>query len=344
MAFIASLAYETPPHKISQKGFAKKVAQASGLDTQQTAWLERVYQQSAIETRYSVLEEFCHDVDAWTFWKNPSTKERNEQYKIHAPQLSLKACKKALDQWVKDPKSITHIIYVSCTGLLAPGVQAYLQAALGLDSQIKQYGITFMGCFGAFKALQVAHGFVSQDPNAVVLIVCTELCSLHFQQTTSHELQIGNALFADASAACIVVGTGGQYRLVRHASQIVPDTADKMSWDLSDNGFLFGLKKEVPDLIAQNVFAFVDTLKINPQECVWPVHPGGKSIIQAVEKGLGLTSSQTNASWDVLRQYGNTSSCSFLIVLQHLKAHEQWAVGLGFGPGLTFEGLLLEAM
>ncbi len=348
MAYITSLAYELPLNKIAQKGFAKKVARASNLDASFTAWLERVYAQSAIEARYSVLEEFCYDVEKWNFLKNPSTKARNEQYKLHAPALSEGACKKALKQWGKDPKSITHIIYVSCTGLIAPGPQVYLQQALSLSPYVKQFAITMMGCFGAFKALQLAHAFVEQDPKAVVLAVCTELCSLHYQPLPSHELQIGNALFSDASAACIIEKEKGHLRLVKHESMIVPDTREKMSWDISDNGFLFGLNKDVPELLEKEVKAFCQKLlpaDIAIQDCAWPIHPGGKAILHAVEKALSLQPHQTTTSWRVLRDIGNTSSSAFLIVLNYLlqnKPKEKYAVGLGFGPGLTFEGLLLS--
>ena len=357
MAHILSIAQSVPEHCIVQKGFAAHVAKASGLTAPQTQWLEKVYSQSAITTRYSVLEEFSCDCSKWSFWNNgpPSSQERNDLYKEHAPNLSKNACQKAINAWGQDPQKITHIIYVSCTAVVAPGIQAYLQEALHLSTDVCQFGLNMMGCFGAFKGLQMASAFCSQNPNNRVLVVCCELCSLHFQQTQCQEAQIGNALFADASAACIVAleptrSEKSLYRICQHKSQILPETRDKMTWDLSNSGLVFGLKKEVPELIKTHVASFATSFLTNDisiHDCLWPIHPGGKGILQAVEEALTLSKTQTTASWQVLKDYGNISSASYLFVLNQLlqqKPEKKWAVGLGFGPGLCFEGMLLEIM
>jgi predicted naringenin-chalcone synthase len=354
MATIVRIAHKTPPHAILQKSLASNVAKASNLDAQGAKWLERVYEQSGITTRHSVLEDFSNDVENWSFWNkgSPSTFQRNALYKLHAPILSESACRQVLSEWGQDPKSLTHIIFVSCTGIVAPGIQAYLQNALGLNTSICQLAINMMGCFGAFKALQVAQSFCDQNSCHKVLIVCTELCSLHFQQTTAPEAQIGNALFADGSAACIVENDHqtGIYRIEKQKSAILPDTADKMTWEISDNGLIFGLKKDIPELIKQHVHAFATSLlpeNTSLQECLWPIHPGGKGILLAVEQALGLSKEHTATSWSVLNQYGNISSATFLFVLNALrqqKSDKKWAVGLGFGPGLCFEGILLEVL
>ena len=357
MAHILSFGQAIPAHAINQKSFAAEVAKASNLNATQTRWLERVYKQSAIAVRYSVLVDFSKPYDQWNFWNTslPTTRERNELYKQHAPILSKKACQTALDEWGQDPKSITHIIYVSCTGIIAPGIQAYLQHALNLSPNVCQFGLNMMGCFGAFKGLEMAHAFSNQNAKNRVLVVCTELCTLHFQQSDSQELQIGNALFADGSAACIVGGAPqaqekSLYRMASHKSLILPNSSEKMTWDVSDNGFIFGLKKEVPDLIQQHIKNFAKELLpegYSYKECLWPAHPGGKSILQAIEQALDLTSAHMDSSWEILKQYGNMSSPSFLFVLHHLrqqKPHQKWAVGLGFGPGLCFEGIRLEVL
>lgn len=341
MASIVRLASQAADHPIDQKSFASHIAKASKLDSSQTSWLHKLYQTSDIDRRYSCLEDFANN----PFWQNgsPTTAARNALYKEHAPILSQKACEKVLADW--DRASITHIIYVSCTGVIAPGIQTYLQKTLGLSPDVCQFGLNMMGCFGAFKALQMADAFCSQNQKTVVLIVCTELCSLHFQPTQSYEQQVGNALFADASAACIVANERTGFRLHRHKSRILANSQDKMTWDLVDTGLVLGLKKEVPDLLKEHIGSFVDQLLpkgYDVNDYAWPIHPGGKGILQAVEDALGLTRQSTETSWAVLNQYGNVSSASFLFVLERLRTEKQWAVGLGFGPGLSFEGLLLE--
>lgn len=356
MAYIVSIAHKTPAFAISQKHLAAHVAKASNLDAADARRLEKLYDQSGITTRYSVLEDFSLDVSNWSFWNkgSPTTKQRNELYKLHAPILSEMACKEALDKWGQDPKGITHIIYVSCTGIIAPGIQAYLQNALNLAQNVCQFGLNMMGCFGAFKALQMAEAFCAQSADARVLVVCTELCSLHFQQKASFETQIGNALFSDGSASCIVAqkpkdAENPLFCMHRHKSMILPNTSEKMTWEVSDNGLIFGIKKEIPDLIQQHIAKFANDLlpdDVNFDECTWPVHPGGKGVLQAVQHGLKLTQAHMQASWNVLKNYGNTSSSSFLFVLNEQLKHKskKWAVGLGFGPGLCFEGMLLEIL
>lgn len=331
------------------------MAVASNLTNEQTKWLEKVYKHSSVSRRYSVLPDFSQEVEKWTFWNKaiPTTKQRNEIYIQEAPKLAHEAASKAIDEWGQDPKTISHIIFVSCTGVVAPGVQAILQETLGLNADVNQFGLNMMGCFGAFKGLDMAAAFAKLDPTHRVLVVCTELCSLHFQQEASYELQIGNALFADGGAACIVGMSPTEHekslwRILKSKSLILPNTKDKMTWKVCDTGFVLGLKAEVPLLIQQHAASFVDMLLpegVTAADCLWPIHPGGKNILQAVEAALNLDKSQTQCSWDVLEQYGNVSSPTFLFVLDRLRKQtvsHKWSVGLGFGPGLSFEGVLLE--
>ncbi len=345
MAFIRDIAVCPAPYAISQEGFAKDIAKLAALDEKESFWLEKLYKASAIKTRYSVLEDFANH----PFWQNgsPTTYARNELYKQHAKELSYKAASQSLS--THDKETITHIIFVTCTGILAPGIQTYLQKALNLPATACQFAVTMMGCFGGFKALQMADAFCSQQKDAKVLIVCTELCSLHFQQRGSAECQIGSALFADASAACIVSNDRGDFCMHRHRSEIIPDTAEKMTWEVADSGLIFGLKKEIPELIRLSVATFAKKLLPDaalPTDCAWPIHPGGKGILEAVEDALQLPRRLTDHSWRVLEKYGNVSSASFLFVLHEMlqERHNKWAIGLGFGPGLSFEGMLLEVL
>lgn len=350
MVHILSLATATPPIGIGQDKLASKIASASNLNDAEKAWLERVFRNSAIEKRYSVLEEFSRECDGESFWKEkiPTTQTRNEIYKKEAPKLSLEAAKKALTAWGGDPQTITHLIFVSCTGIMAPGVQAILQQELSLSSTVNQFGLNMMGCFGAFKGLNMAYAFAKLNPQNRILLVCTELCSLHFQQSNDRELQIGNAIFADGSAACVVGECVGKSlcKIEKFASSIVPNTLTMMTWEVSDCGFRLGLKKEVPQLLKEHLAPFLHHLlpsRGSIDACAWPIHPGGKEILRAIQEALDLPEERLAASWSVLKQYGNMSSPTFLFVLEALKIPQQnWAVGLGFGPGLTLEGILLN--
>ena len=117
--------------------------------------------------------------------------------------------------------------------------------------------------------------------------------------------------------------------------------------DASDEGFDMTLSARVPALINQHIPSFVQKLaaSLPYEEVEWAIHPGGKSIVEAIEKSLGLDRSQTLSSWNVLHQFGNMSSATFLFVLEDICKRnnaKKDVIGLGFGPGLSIEGLRLK--
>lgn len=353
-AAILSIATALPLYKNTQTLIAEKMAIISGLNPKETRWLKRLYSNSSIKYRYSVLENFVQEIKNWQIFShhNPlSTGQRNLIYKKEAPKLSYNVAEKALNAWGKERAGITHIIFVSCTGVIAPGIQSYLQQALRLSPDINQTGLNMMGCFGAFKGLDLANAYAQQNSQHRILVICCELCTLHLQASNHPEHQVGNALFADGAAACIV-GVPDQepalYAIERTASYCLADTADKMTWEVTDTGFMMGLKADIPSHLEENIASFVKKLLpagTNPKECLWPIHPGGKQILYSLQKALNLSENQLASSWHVLEQYGNMSSPTFLFVLEHLQQQKKslpLAVGLGFGPGLMLEGILLR--
>lgn len=354
---ILSVATALPLYKNTQTKIAEKMAIISGLNPKETRWLKKLYSNSSIQYRYSVLENFIQETKSWQIFdhRNPlSTGQRNAIYKKEAPPLAYSAAEKALNAWGGERTTITHIIFISCTGVIAPGIQSYLQQALGLSPDINQTGLNMMGCFGAFKGLDIARAYAQQNAQHRVLVICCELCTLHLQATHNPEHQVGNAIFADGAAACIVgmpkARESALYAIERTASHCLAETEDRMTWEVGDTGFIMGLKADIPSYVEKNIAAFVQKLLpagVNAEECLWPVHPGGKQILCAVQKALDLSKNQLASSWHVLEQYGNMSSATFLFVLDHLRQQKKSlpiAIGVGFGPGLMLEGVLLRAI
>ncbi len=356
---ILALGTAVPPHSFTQEEIAAKSIAFLSIEESKIQSLQRIYQNSAIKKRHTVVEDFKKSRQEWEFWgteypkKQPGMTERNLRFKQEAPKLSEEAARQALEQWGGEASRITHVISVSCTGMIAPGIEYYLMQNLGLSPTINRLGINFMGCFGAFKGLSVARAFTQENPDSRVLLVCTELCSLHYQTDQDGETILANSLFADGSAA-VILGANAQkeekplWNIIRTHSAGFKNSIDKMSWEASDRGFLIRLSHTVPVIIGRNIKEFVDHLfaeKTHPQHCDWAIHPGGKSILQAIEKALNLQADQTTASWEILSRYGNMSSATFLFVLQELSQQSQqrpWAAGLAFGPGLSAEGILLR--
>jgi predicted naringenin-chalcone synthase len=356
---ILAIATAVPSHSFFQQDIAEKMVDILHLDQEKAKQLRKIYENSAIQKRHSVIEDFKKDRPDWNFWgsdypKNiPGMTKRNALFKEEAPKLAHECAEKVLKNWQGDPKNITHLIFISCTGLVAPGIEFELMQKLNLNPNVNRLGINFMGCFGAFKGLSVGSAFARENPKNRVLVVCTELCSLHFQNTLNLDNLVGNSLFSDGSAA-VILGTEPQpfekplWSIVRNSSIAMDDTRDKMSWEASDHGFLMTLSQQVPVLLKRHIGAFAQTIlgkEASSEECDWAIHPGGKSILQAIEKAMKLSTMQTQSSWDTLANYGNMSSATFLFVLERLhqlQTSKSWTLGVGFGPGLSMEGILLK--
>jgi predicted naringenin-chalcone synthase len=225
-----------------------------------------------------------------------------------------------------------------------------------LNRNVNRFGINFMGCFGAFKALEVANAFAQMDPKNRVLVVCTELCSLHLQDDLSSDTILANSLFADGASAVIVGNARGVnnesplYEIVKHSSFALDKSQNLMSWEASNRGYLMKLSGFVPLSLSRHIETFSNALIENCAsiaECDWAIHPGGKAILQVIEKKLSLKKEQTVSSWETLADYGNMSSATILFVLENLlkkKSTNKTVVGLGFGPGLSVEGNVLRTM
>lgn len=360
-SFILALATALPQYSLDQISIAEKISKAMQLPHQLEENMNKLYQRTAISRRYSVLEDIQLPKNQWKFWGKdfpqeiPGMKERNDVYCQEAPKLALDSAKKVLENWKGKPENITHIISVSCTGVMAPGLEFHLQKNLKLNPDVQRIGINLMGCFGAFRALAVASSIVAENPDNRVLIVCTELCSLHMQVSPIVEIAIGNALFSDGSAAIIVGGNPkineqALYSIEKSKSLSIEDSEDLMTWRASDTGFQMYLDKRVPEILSKNINEFVASIlenNISYSDCIWAVHPGGKRIIEVVEKLCNLSKDQTDASWKVLKNYGNMSSATFLFVLEEIfKTNKEktrpYILGMGFGPGLSCEGILLK--
>lgn len=358
---IFALSTAVPSHVYQQEAIAQKSIDVLAINQEKAELLNRIYQHSSIHKRHSVIGDFHKGREEWEFWgseypkKVPGMTDRNLRYKQEAPRLAEEAARQVLEKWGGDPSSITHIISVSCTGVIAPGIEYYLMQNLGLSPAVNRIGINFMGCFGAFKGLSVAHAFAQANPLARILVVCTELCSLHMHVEDDSETIMANSLFADGSAAVIM---GGHCRpeetpvweIVRTHSFGFKNSMNKMSWEASDHGFRMRLCHTVPVLIKRHMKEFAENLLLKDlqiEECDWAIHPGGTSIVQAVEKSLQLQPNQTQSSWKTLGNYGNMSSATFLFVLEDLLRQPNrraWTAGVGFGPGLSAEGILLKRL
>ena len=351
----------TPAGTLDQEAAAAFATVRCCADESQQAWLHRIYKQSEVKRRASVLMDRSDDSAALEAFypppvspedRGPTTAVRLRRFALAAGPLAAKACRAAFADAVTEPAEVSHLVTVSCTGLVSPGLDAELIRRLGLSPDIGRINLGFMGCHGALNGLRAAGALAQSGPGARVLLSCVELCSLHFRYGWDPQKVVANALFADGAGAAIVGpaddGADG-YRLIDTASRLAPDSSEAMSWQVGDHGFEMSLSREVPRLIRGSISAWLEGWLARHALSVadvahWVIHPGGPRIIQTVTESLELPEVAGRASAAVLAEHGNMSSPTVLFVLSRLRA--QAATGpcvvMGFGPGLALEAALLR--
>lgn len=361
MSFITAIATANPTHLFKQQDIAGFMQRSMQLNEQDSRKLNVLFKASGIETRYSMLEDYGKSSD-FTFFSNldsfepfPSTKKRNEAYQQYAPLLSTAAASKALQQSGLEAKQITHLITVSCTGSYAPGLDVDLVESLQLPLSVQRTNIHFMGCYAAFNAIKVADAFCKMNSSVKVLIVCTELCTLHFQKQNTEDNLLANALFADGSAALIVEASSSKKSLMlaRAYSELAPQGSKEMAWAIGDWGFEMKLSSYVPDVIRSGIKALthklLGALDLSQENIRhYAIHPGGKKILETIEQELGLSKEQNKWAYHVLKNYGNMSSPTVLFVLKEIfdrlgeENDKENLISFAFGPGLTLESMLFQ--
>ncbi|WP_066556579.1 type III polyketide synthase [Croceicoccus bisphenolivorans] len=316
-------------------------------DRRDRSLFSRMAERSGIDHRWSVLpcDQFgSSPVDPGGFYDGgsfPSTGQRMQVYAREAPDLAMAAI---ADLERQVPLSgITHIVVASCTGFVAPGIDQIIAARLGLDPGVERTLIGFMGCYAAVSALRAAHYIARCDAGARVLVVTVELCSLHLVASHDMKVLLGAMQFGDGAAAALVSAKPSGVRLESFLPTTLPDSADLIQWTIGDTGFEMVLSGEVPHRIAQGLgdTTLRDRLirGCDPAALAWAVHPGGKSILDAVEHALDLAPDRLAPSRSVLARFGNMSSTTLLFVLAELMADPGWekGVAMAFGPGMAAE-------
>ena len=355
--FLNRIATAVPDHDVH----AAFVAFADGLlsaaaDTRMRPLFNRMATRSGIEHRYSVLTpneastEF--HINAHEFYRHeafPHTAERMGVYERFAPVLMRRALDR-LELNEAERSGITHVIVTTCTGLYAPGLDFEAVDHLGLRTDVERTVIGFMGCYAAINGLKQARHIVRSEPGARVLMVNLELCTLHLQETTDLEQVLSFLVFADGCAASVVSAEPVGFRLDSFRAVLIPTTRELITWRIGQGGFDMLLSGQVPGAIGRALEqdgAQVLREMATADVALWGVHPGGKSVLDAVERGLGLSKDALNCSREVLQRFGNMSSATVMFVLERLMAEAcpgDKGCAMSFGPGLTAETMLFHAV
>ena len=367
MSKIISIGTQVPPYPHRQdtvEQFMQRIYACSPDDARKMRFL---YKHSGIDTRYSVLPDYSVPATDWTFYPAtenlepfPSLEKRMAWYNVHAPVLAVKAIENCIQDQAA-PAEITHLITVSCTGMSAPGLDLQIMEAMHLSPSLFRSSVNFMGCYAAIHGLKWADAICKADPGARVLVVCVELCTLHFQRDASMDSIASGMLFGDGAAAVLVTPDEDPrpgFRLERFHSEVALQGKKDMTWELSSTGFRMTLSSYIPDLLEADfstlVNAALDKAGLRSSDIRhWCIHPGGKRILEAISQSLNLQPEQLAPSYSVMRDYGNMSSPTLLFVLKAIQeqirfagpaASPEYVFSAAFGPGLTMETFIASVV
>lgn len=340
-AYLNRIATAVPRHDVHAL-FAQHALNALKDEPRKARLFARMTERSAIEHRYSFLAP--ENLSTGGFYAPgdfPDTAARMCAFERHAPALACQAVDRLLGN--NERRRITHILTTSCTGFSAPGIDHEVVAQCGLPDGVERTMIGFMGCFAAINALRLARHIVRSEPEARVLVLCVELCTLHLQETTDLEQMLSFLIFADGCAAGLVSADADGLALDGFRSVLMPGTRDLITWNIRGFGFDMVLSGRVPHAIEAGLQARADDIVGGAAASdidLWAVHPGGRTVLDAVERALSLDGEALAASRDVLRRYGNMSSATVMFVLDELMrggVHEGRGCAMSFGPGLSAE-------
>ena len=350
MSFIRKVVTENAPYHVDQQEIVGVVRNLFGDRYEDIERLLRVFDNGQIESRY-----FAAPLE-W-FEKERGLEEKNERYIDEAVRMGSRAVARCLQEAEVDKEEVDAFIFVSSSGMSTPTIDARIMNKLQLPPHIKRIPLWGLGCAGGASGMSRAHDYCLAYPDSKVLVLCIELCSLTFQRSDlSKSNLIGTSLFADGAACALVTGKNVKapapgFFVKDTQSTLMRESEDVMGWDIKDEGLHVVFSRDIPKIIEKwlkpNVDLFLRKLgKTTSDVTHFVAHPGGKKVLTAYEKSLGISDEQTNVSRNVLAHYGNMSSPTVLYVLkefmesQPLNGEEGLLTALG--PGFSSEMLWLE--
>jgi len=248
------------------------------------------------------------------------------------------------------------IIFVSSTGVATPSLDARLANRLGLPARVKRMPIFGLGCVAGAAGIARAADYLKAFPDDVAVLLSVELCSLTLQrEDLSIPNLIASGLFGDGGAAVVLTGrrrTRRGPKVLATRSVFYPDTEKVMGWNITDNGFKVLLSAEVPEVarrfLRRDVDAFLDDNGLSRDRIsTWVAHPGGPKVLMAMAEALEVGDEALAATWRCLREVGNLSSTSVLLVLKDILENQappagSYGVIVALGPGFCSEFVLVR--
>jgi len=338
------------PFKVDQEE-AKQCAK--GLFAPSFPQVERMlstFDNTEIKTR-----NFCKPLSYYS--ASHTFEEQNAEYIRISLEYSVKAIEECISAFQIKKEEITDLIFVSTTGLSTPSLDALIINKMKLNQNINRTPIFGLGCAGGVAGFSKGSILAKANPDAVVLLVAVELCSLTFLRNDySKSNFIGSSLFADGVAACIITGdnhtnkTKNTITFLATQSKLYYDTLDVMGWEFLDKGFKVLFSQDIPSMISQNIHADVTSFLSKQKLALSDIknfifHPGGKKVLSAYEEALPVEGDFLKNTREVMRDNGNMSGPTVLYVLERFFSQgfeNGYGLMLSMGPGFSSEMTLLK--
>lgn len=346
---IVSAASAFPNHVYSQQAIATALKKLWKNELEKPEVLDRLHSRCGVERRHMVLPlEAYEHITSWG--------EANNLWIEAAQRLGTTAICRAITPHGLMPRDLGALYFVSVTGIASPSVDARLVNRMGLSPHIKRVPIFGLGCVAGAAGIARASDYVRAFPDQIAVVLSVELCSLTWRRDDlSMANLISAGLFGDGAAAAVVAGndTGLEGpEIIATRSVFYPGSEDVMGWNISEKGFRIVLSPDVPKVIREHlrsdVDLFLSDFDLSRDDIgSWIIHSGGPRVLEAVQESLELPADALEASWTSLREVGNLSSASVLVVLERVLARQRGAPGTysllaAMGPGFCSELVLLR--
>ncbi|MEO8886447.1 MAG: 3-oxoacyl-[acyl-carrier-protein] synthase III C-terminal domain-containing protein [Mucilaginibacter sp.] len=348
MPFIAATSKVDLPFKTDQQAVKQQAHDLFSANFPQTDRLIFAFDNTEIITR-----NFCKPL---SYYAEPNTfEERNDAYLDIALTYSVQAAEECIAKAGIEKEDITDIFFVSTTGLATPSMDALIINKMRLNPNINRTPVWGLGCGGGVSGMAKANTAAKANPDAIVLLVAVELCSLTLIKSDySKSNFIGSSLFSDGIAACIVKGDNhGKDQPVTYiasSSKLYYDSLEVMGWNFKDTGFKVLFSKDIPTFINEHVREDIDEFLTKHHLQLSDIknfifHPGGKKVLDAYTDALGVEGDFLHNTRTVMNAYGNMSSATVLYVLERFMTEgfeNGYGLMMAMGPGFSSEMVLLK--
>ena len=352
---ISSVGTALPAHRYSQTEVAEALLNRWGSKLPEPRLLTRLHANCGVDFRHFVLPLEAYPALV-------GFKATNDVWISNGVELGQTCITRALSPLGLTTADVSAIFFASVTGIASPTIDARLINLMPFPTSVKRTPIFGLGCVAGAAGIARASDYVRAFPKQIALLLSVELCSLTWQdddQSIANLISCG--LFGDGAAAVVITGddvvlpaskAAPGPRILATRSTFYRKTEYVMGWDIGDTGFTIVLSPDVPKVVIENLRGDVESFLADngiglSDVASWIFHSGGPKVLEAVETSLELPKDALKGSWDSLRQVGNLSAASVLMVLadtldNHRGAPGAYSILAAMGPGFCLELVLLQ--